>query len=93
MVKRARSLTTGSLSISHDPVKRTKLRTFIPIKVATAEAAAAVDSNPPLSILLRTTPSMTTPETPGQCVIYWMRMGDLRGEFFVIYFLTLVKTT
>lgn len=54
-------------------------RAFVPIKVATAEAAAAVDSNPPFLQLQEVMKKKKKPQQ-GESVVYWMRMADLRGK-------------
>lgn len=53
----------------------------MPGKIATREAASAVDANNPLSILegLMGDESARVVE-PGECVVYWMRMEDMRSE-------------
>ncbi|KAK0498590.1 DNA photolyase, FAD-binding/Cryptochrome [Armillaria luteobubalina] len=63
-VKRSRS--TGSSS------------TFKPNKIATQEAAAAVDTNPPFPVLLKAVKDGLKDPVKGKSVVYWMRMGDLR---------------
>jgi deoxyribodipyrimidine photo-lyase len=61
--------------------KRTRVsNTFAPIKVATVEAAAAVDSNPPFLQLEEAMKKMVNQPQEGESVIYWMRMADLRSE-------------
>lgn len=52
---------------------------FLPNKIATAEAAAKADANPPL-LLLRDVLAHTVKPSDGECVVYWIRMEDLRGE-------------
>ncbi|KAJ7781112.1 DNA photolyase, FAD-binding/Cryptochrome [Mycena metata] len=71
--KRALSPATSSSS--------KRLRTspaFRPKKIASSEAAAAVDSDPPLSKLLKVVEDGKATRKSGQSVVYWMRMGDLR---------------
>ncbi|KAF8339023.1 FAD binding domain of DNA photolyase-domain-containing protein [Cantharellus anzutake] len=51
----------------------------LPGKVATREAAAAIDANLPLEKLLIATKEMR-PVPPRECVVYWMRMEDMRIE-------------
>ena len=53
---------------------------FNPIKVATAEAAAAVDANPPCKQLVRALDDVVKNPEKGDCVVYWMRMHDLRSK-------------
>jgi deoxyribodipyrimidine photo-lyase len=48
-------------------------------KVATAEDAARVDANPPLGQLVRLLEQSKKAEK-GECVVYWMRMEDMRSE-------------
>ncbi|EEB99062.1 hypothetical protein MPER_01320, partial [Moniliophthora perniciosa FA553] len=47
-------------------------------KVATANAAAAVDADPPLPKLLQAVKDGVKNPNKGECVVYWMRMADLR---------------
>ncbi|KAK7060513.1 DNA photolyase phr1 [Paramarasmius palmivorus] len=53
------------------------VQTF-PSKVATAKAAAAVDADPPLPKLLQAVKDGVSKPKKGECVVYWMRMADLR---------------
>ena len=54
-------------------------RPFSAIKVATKDAAAAVDLNPPLSQLMKLVSQTKMPTlAQGKSVVFWMRMGDLR---------------
>ncbi|KAL1722418.1 DNA photolyase, FAD-binding/Cryptochrome [Schizophyllum commune] len=54
---------------------------FDPIKVATRENAAAVDANLPLEQLLDAVGSRAQDAVEdGECVVYWMRMQDMRIE-------------
>lgn len=54
---------------------------FNPNKIASAEAAARVDANTPLSQLAKLMDAVTLDEEKkdGSCVVYWMRKSDLRG--------------
>ncbi|KAK0490822.1 DNA photolyase, FAD-binding/Cryptochrome [Armillaria novae-zelandiae] len=78
MQKRARSLNTSP------PASVKKSRTtglssaFKPNKIATQEAAAAVDANPPFPILLKAVKDGIKDPLKGKSILYWMRMGDLR---------------
>ncbi|CAK5275506.1 unnamed protein product [Mycena citricolor] len=74
MTKRA------SPSESASSAKRQKLSTssFNPRKITTAEIGASVDANPPLSLLLQAVANGAKKHRKGDCVVYWMRMGDLR---------------
>lgn len=73
MLKHPRSASTSSI-----PHKRPRT-TFSPNKVATAEAAAAVDNDPLLPKLLKAVEDSETRPVQGESIIYWMRMSDLRG--------------
>ncbi len=81
MTKRQRSDTASR------PVKRirttsaaqTSPSTFNPIKIATAEAGEAANENPPLPVLLKSVEDGVREPVKGECVVYWMRMADLRG--------------
>lgn len=53
---------------------------FAPIMVATAEAAAAVDSSPPFLQLEEVMKKVVKKPQQGESVVYWMRMADLRGK-------------
>ncbi|KAF8195756.1 FAD binding domain of DNA photolyase-domain-containing protein [Mycena galopus ATCC 62051] len=52
--------------------------TFHPKRIATADAAAAVDSDPPLAQLLKATKDAGNVKSARDSVVYWMRMGDQR---------------
>lgn len=70
-----------SASATHDAVKRTRVASpgsFTPIKVATPEAAAAADANPPLKQLVEEMKKGVKVPSKGDCVVYWMRMTDMR---------------
>ncbi|EJU00641.1 hypothetical protein DACRYDRAFT_23046 [Dacryopinax primogenitus] len=47
-------------------------------KIASASAAAAVDAHSPLSILERALDRRPPGKLEGECVVYWMRMEDMR---------------
>jgi deoxyribodipyrimidine photo-lyase len=49
-------------------------------KVATAEDAARVDANPPLDQLMKLQQQPKDKVAKGECVVYWMRMEDMRRE-------------
>lgn len=49
-------------------------------KVATAEDAARADADPPLNQLMRALGEPKKDVEKGQCVVYWMRMEDMRSE-------------
>lgn len=51
-------------------------------KIATAENAAAVDADPLLPKLLNAVAGTSACEGKGACVVYWMRLEDLRSECF-----------
>ena len=80
MVKRARS---GSPTANTNAaMKKTRRDTkFLPNKIATAENAAKVDAHPPLLKLLDAVRDYGTngDVAKGDCVVYWMRMEDLRS--------------
>ncbi|KAJ7276521.1 DNA photolyase, FAD-binding/Cryptochrome [Mycena haematopus] len=55
---------------------------FRPKKIATADAASAVDSETPLSLLLKIVKDSARGNArSGSSVVFWMRMGDLRSFF------------
>jgi hypothetical protein len=77
MVKRARAAASAS-----PPSKKLHLEASLGmLGVASPDAAAAADADPPLGILLRTLECVPT-ESPeiGDAVAYWMRMEDMRSE-------------
>jgi len=52
-------------------------------RIATADAAAEVDDDPPFLQLvgaLEAANKQVLPKRDGNCVVYWMRMEDLRSE-------------
>lgn len=49
---------------------------------ATADNAAAVDANPPLSRLLEAVRDAVDVPGKGDAVVYWMRMADIRSQIF-----------
>ncbi|KAH7929419.1 hypothetical protein BV22DRAFT_1002728 [Leucogyrophana mollusca] len=73
MSKRARSPSPLTMS-----KKSRSNQTFAPRKIATAEAAAAVQANLPLPMLLEAVRTAVQSPKKGLSVVYWMRMGDLR---------------
>ncbi|GLB33926.1 putative DNA photolyase [Lyophyllum shimeji] len=76
MVKHARDSSAGPSP--NKKRQRAAHATFRPNKVATAEAAAAVDADPPLRKLEDLLKHSVDNPAKGQSVVYWMRMGDLR---------------
>lgn len=52
-------------------------------KIATPEAAARVDADPPFAKLLRELQQSTKNPVNGDAVVYWMRMEDMRSEYFL----------
>lgn len=65
-------------------VKRTRVAvpvTFAPFKVASAKAGAAVDAKPPLTQLVEAMSKVVKNPAKGDCVVYWMRMTDMRCAF------------
>lgn len=78
MAKRALSSTLRSPS----PVAK-KSRTDTAVvqnKIATAEAAARVDADPPLTKLTALLDKGFKPAQKGDAVVYWMRMEDMRSN-------------
>ncbi|KAG6873734.1 hypothetical protein C0995_011553 [Termitomyces sp. Mi166 len=59
---------------------RTTHASFRPNKVATQEAAAAVDADPPLPKLEAAVKGSVESPAKGESVVYWMRMADLRSR-------------
>ncbi|KAJ7094646.1 FAD binding domain of DNA photolyase-domain-containing protein [Mycena belliarum] len=76
-----RAMMKRTLSSANPAPASKRLRSsaaFNPNKIATVEAAAAIDADPPLHKLLEAVKDgVQTPRT-GKSIVYWMRMGDLR---------------
>ena len=53
---------------------------FVPNKVATAGNAAKVDASPPMFQLVDAVRRNVKNPPKGECVVYWMRMEDLRSK-------------
>lgn len=82
MAKRALSPVVADLYAR--PAKRANSsQSFNPIKIATAEAAAAVDADTPFSQLIKELKNAVKHSADGQSVVYWMRMCDLRRELLL----------
>ena len=79
MVKRARSL-SSTASPRHTMKKTREDSKFLPNKIATAENAAKVDAHPPVFQLLDAVHDKVKKATKGDCVVYWMRLQDMRSE-------------
>ncbi|TFK43424.1 DNA photolyase, FAD-binding/Cryptochrome [Crucibulum laeve] len=69
---------TSSISTTKRARRTDATLTFKPIKTASQAAAAAVDADPPFAQLLAAQTSTVANPTLGDCVVYWMRMSDLR---------------
>lgn len=69
--------------------------------IASLDNAIAANKNPPVAQLQNALKSIKTPDTvePGACVVYWMRMEDLRStsssiaRFSFLIFVTKSATT
>lgn len=59
---------------------------FNPIKIATPEAAAAADANPPFKQLSKALGNTVKNPAKGDCIVYWMRMHDLRSKSLAHHF-------
>ncbi|KAI0719630.1 DNA photolyase, FAD-binding/Cryptochrome [Cerioporus squamosus] len=80
MAKRARSVSSTAATM-HGATKKTRTDVkYLPNKIATAENAARADVHPPLLQLLNVVVDSATNQDAlkGDCVVYWMRMEDLR---------------
>lgn len=75
MTKRALSPSSSPVSIN----KRPHFTSFRPNKIATRQNAAAVDADPPFNKLLSVLKGIVKDARKGDSVVYWMRMGDIRG--------------
>lgn len=53
---------------------------FHPIKVASQEASAAADAKTPFSRLEMALERRLQSPQKGDCIVYWMRMSDLRSN-------------
>ncbi|KAF7977458.1 hypothetical protein HWV62_3639 [Athelia sp. TMB] len=84
MAKRARSKSpakaAGPSPVNETKRPRTITTTFNPNKIATVENSAVVDVDPPLQRLLTAVENTVKNPAKGECVVYWMRMADLRIE-------------
>jgi deoxyribodipyrimidine photo-lyase len=69
-----------SSTAAHSAPKRMKVdSSFKPPKVASAEAGARADANPPYLQLQNAVEKVKKSKNePGKCVVYWMRMVDMR---------------
>lgn len=86
MSKRPRSMSPALRQASSaipPPTKKTRHDAkFLPNKIATAEAAAKADGDPPLFKLLNALKKGVKHHAKGGgSVVYWMRMADLRSSF------------
>ncbi|KAF9464436.1 FAD binding domain of DNA photolyase-domain-containing protein [Collybia nuda] len=72
------TLSIDTVNKATTTVKRARANNFVPIKIATASAAAAVDADPPLQKLLKMVRAGGKNLKKGSSIVYWMRMGDLR---------------
>lgn len=79
IAKRQR-LSTDSTRAAGSPSKRQQTKQFDPIKVATRENAAKVAAETPLVKLMRAVEDSLDKVEDGECVVYWMRMQDMRIE-------------
>lgn len=83
MSKRPRSGSVASSTVpTHKKSRLVSTPSFNPNKVATAENAAAVVSDPPLPILLTAVQNAIKAPKTGQSIVYWMRMADLRSSYY-----------
>lgn len=86
MSKRERSISSvgkeGRSHTSNHDAKRARMaeRRFNPIKVATAEAAATVDADPPCFKIQEYMQQGLPDPGGGKAVLYWMRFADLRSK-------------
>lgn len=80
MLRAVDDVTRSLSSASTSPSKRQRVSQscFNPIKIASAQAAAAVDNDPPLPRLLKAIKGGPQHPSKGRAIIYWMRMSDLR---------------
>ena len=79
MPKRAREVISEEGN-GHRSDKRVRTQTkSLYRKVATAEAAAIVDKEPPFYKLLEVVKSAVKNQTVGDAIVYWMRMEDMRS--------------
>lgn len=85
MSKRPRSLSPNLGRSMSPPTKKTREDTkFLPNRIASAEAAAKVDRDPPLHKLMDLQNSGVKNVTKGDSIVYWMRIEDLRSASPVI---------
>jgi deoxyribodipyrimidine photo-lyase len=83
MSKRARSPTPpfGGVSGLKEKKPKTEEAQKLARKVATPEAAAAVDAAPPYIKLRDAMKAASVEVAKGDAVVYWHRMEDVRSEF------------
>ena len=74
-----------STTDSHVSKRPRTTKTFLPIKVASEEAAAAADAETPLSQLEMALNRRLQSPQKGDCVVYWMRMSDLRSNLTLFF--------
>jgi len=92
VLSRASSLVKSQSSIEHVRKRRREGEAdlyapgFNPNYTATAEDAARVDADPPLQKLLRAASVNLKTVEGTEAVVHWMRMADLRSEYFEISF-------
>lgn len=79
MSKRNNSLNADTLPTDSRAPKRARMtKAFHPIKIASQEASAAADAKTPFSLLASALARRLQSPRKGGCVVYWMRMSDLR---------------
>lgn len=84
MKKRTLSQTSIDGGGNDDQYKKARNDGAKPVynRIASREEAAAVDSDPPLEKLLKAVENNSSSigdRKKGECVVYWMRMEDLRS--------------
>lgn len=83
MVKRAHPDTENTSCVHVSSQKRSRVQastSFSPKKIATPEAAAAVDADPPFFKLKTACQNRLDNVAQGRAVMYWMRLADLRSK-------------
>jgi deoxyribodipyrimidine photo-lyase len=79
MAKRSRSSSPSAAAGRKKLCADTGCNSSSAYKFATADNAAAVDSDPPLPKLLAGVQNAIKNPAKGDSVVYWMRMADLRS--------------
>lgn len=73
-----RALSPANSLLGSPSKKICNIKKFSPYKIATPEASAKVDANPPFANLINAIKNGVKSPQKGDAVVHWMRMADLR---------------